>query len=65
MKNKPTRLIDRLGQNQKDMICDNCLESNTCKNAYTGLFPHSHCSEIFNDLKYEILEMEDDEDGEY
>lgn len=59
-----SRLIDLIPDDKKFMVCDNCLDNDTCKNAYTGLFNKRICSVIFNDLKYEILEMEDEEEDE-
>ena len=54
MKHPAFRKIDRLPEETKDEICDNCPNSDSCKQAYTGLFKKKICYEIFKEIEEEL-----------
>lgn len=58
---KHCRTIDRLSDNRKAIICDNCPKSDECNRAYTNIFIKKECIEVYNEIK-EWFEFEDDEE---
>lgn len=65
MKKLPKRKIDRLSNEAKDLICDNCTESDSCKDAYCRLFRKSKCYDVYLEIKEELCQEEEVEDGVY
>lgn len=65
MKKIPLRKIDRLSNEAKDLICDNCTESDSCKYAYCRLFKKSKCYDVYLEIKEELCIDEDVEYGKY
>lgn len=54
MKNLTVIDTNKLSQEVKDLVCDNCTESDNCKFAYEKGFRKSKCFEVLNEIKDEL-----------